>query len=246
LQGRLPEVAAEGEATRTAVAAFLMGQTDKLPRHVLGCAVPRVQLLLYLGRLSMGRESALLEGLYREIGWESDRARCLLLLAEACRCRSDEAQAHHCLVEASRWILHSGSVEHLCLYHLTRARLLRTAAEHKAAQRALAEGLHLAERSALGLYHVELLCERAELLLAQGDAAGAEQAARDALERARDPKCAFAWGEAEAGHLLGQALIQGGRHAKARKILTKTRDLRRALGHPGVNLTERALARLTG
>jgi hypothetical protein len=249
LQGRLPEVVLEGEGTRTAVAAFLMGQTTKLPRDVLGCAIPRDQLCLYLGRFSVGQSSALLEGLYRDIGWESDRARCLLLLAEACRRRSDETQAHHFLVEASRWILHSGSVEHLCLYHLTRARILRSSADYDAAQRAVAEravaeGLHLAERSGLGLYHIELLCERAESSLALGEAAGAEQTARDALRRARDPKCTFAWGEAEAGHLLGQALAEAGRSSEARTILGQTLALRRNLGHPDTTLTERALARL--
>ena len=111
-------------------------------------------------------------------------------------------------------------------------------------ERAIADGLNLAERSGLGLFHIELLCERAELLLALGDAARAEQTARDALQRASDPKCAFAWGAAEAGHLLGQALVDAGRHAEARTILSETLDLRRSLGHPGANLTERVLARL--
>ncbi len=41
LQGRLPQVAGEGEDTRTAVAAFLMGHTTEAPPSVLGCAVPR-------------------------------------------------------------------------------------------------------------------------------------------------------------------------------------------------------------
>src|SRR5262249_54564289 len=49
LQGRLPEVAAEGDATRSATADFLMGESQDLPPSVLACAIPRPQILLHLG-----------------------------------------------------------------------------------------------------------------------------------------------------------------------------------------------------
>jgi hypothetical protein len=82
LQGRLPQVAAEGDDSRTATAAFLMGQTRDLLPDLLGCAVPRDQLLLYLGRLRADRLSGGMEALYKDIGRESDRARYLLIQAE--------------------------------------------------------------------------------------------------------------------------------------------------------------------
>src|SRR5262249_5827179 len=158
------------------------------------------------------RRAASLEGLYREAGWRGERARCLLLLAEAALRQADEATCRARLDEGSAWILHSGSVEHLCLLHLIRARLgRRPDGDHAAAGRALEEGLHLARQSGLGLYLIDLLCEQAQAALAESDQVAAEAAAREAWLLARAPQCQFVWGETQAGHLLGQALAGQGR-----------------------------------
>src|SRR5207247_1074875 len=140
------------------------------------------------------------------------------------------------------WVLHSGSVEHLGLYHWARARAERSAQNLEAARRAVDEGLHLAGHCGLGLYHVELLCERAEILLAGGDTAAAEQSAREGLRRAASPDCQFQWGAAQAGHLLGQSLAWQQRVREARAILKETSEMRRRIGDPGAELTERLLA----
>jgi tetratricopeptide (TPR) repeat protein len=246
LQGRLPLVAAEDDASRTAVAAFLMGQTTVLPGDDLGGVIPRDQVLLYLGRLDRVGRSVLLAGFYQDIGWEGDRARCELLLAERARRLADADACRKHLETAVRWILHAGSVEHLALLHLIRARAARTSGEGEAAQRAVEEGLHLARQCGLGLYHVELLCEAAEQCLARADAAAAEPLAAAALERASAADCQFAWGQAEAGHLLGEALAVQGRPREARPFLEKALTLRRSLHHPGIAATERLLAALPG
>jgi hypothetical protein len=238
LQGRLPAVAGEKDSTRTPVADFLMGKTTTLPPDQLGCAIPREQFLLYLGRLHRVRASALLERFYGDIGWEGDRARCQLLLAEVARRQADAAQCRKYLDAASGWILHSGSVEHLCLLHLMRARAARSAGDHQNAQWALDEGLHTARQCGLGLYHVDLLCEQAEVSLVRGDAVTAEQAAREALRRASAADCQFRWGAAQAGHLLGQTLIAQQRFRDARPILKKALVLRRRIGDPGAEQTE--------
>jgi hypothetical protein len=58
LQGRLPEVARERDSARSATAEFLMGRTTKPPPDLLGCAIPRDQVLLYLGRhAQLGRSA---------------------------------------------------------------------------------------------------------------------------------------------------------------------------------------------
>lgn len=245
LQGKLPQVAREGESTRAAVAAFLMGQTTDLPADKLGGAIPRDQLFLYLGRLDRVRRAPL-DDFYREIGWEGDRARCQLLLAEAARRQADMDLCRHYLEEASKWIFHSGSVEHLCLWHLGRARQARAMANLDKAQQALTEGLHVARQCGLELYHIELLCEQAEIGLAQGEPPGAEQFAREALRRASAAKCQFAWGAAQAGHLVAQALCAQKDFRTARDFLLKTRHLRQRIGDPEVEATERLLASLPG
>jgi len=205
LQGRLPEVKYEGEDTRTATAEFLMGRTKESPPSVLGCAVPRAQILLYLGRLTQSRQIAQLDPLYQHMGHEGERARVQLIAAEAARRQADMASCQENLQSASAWILHSGSVEHLCLYHLVRARAARDLEEGEVAQRAVNEGLHLARIHGLGLYHIELLCLQGEISLARGDAPSAERLAREALWRATAVDCQFAWGEAEARQLLDKA-----------------------------------------
>jgi tetratricopeptide (TPR) repeat protein len=246
LQGRLPQVAVEGDQTRTAVAAFLMGQTTDLPPDCLGGVIPRDQVLLYLGRPDRAWRSGVLEPFYEDIGWEGDRARCQLLLAEVARQQGDVGRDRPSLEAATRWILHSGSVEHLCLLHLVQARASRDAGDTETAQRAVAEGLHIARQCGLGLYHIELLCEQAELLLARADAPAAESFAGEALWRASATDCQFRWGEAEARHLLAQALAAQGSFDEARTLFEKTLALRRQIGDPRAARTKQALALLPG
>jgi hypothetical protein len=244
LQGRLPEAAAQDDPTRTPLALFLMGKTSELPPDALGSVVPRDQLLVYLGRLDRARRSGIVEPFYKEIGWEADRARCRLIQAEVARRQADGRRAYECLYDAARWILHSGSVEHLCLLHLMRSRVARGESDYVLAQQALDEGLHLARHCGLGLYHVDMLCEQAEVDLARGRAASAEVSAREALRRASAADCQMLWAAAEAGHLLGQALGLQQRYGEARDVLDETLALRLRLGDPRQEDTERLLGRL--
>jgi hypothetical protein len=244
LQGRLPEAAAEDDPTRTPLALFLMGRTRELPPDALGAIIPRDQLLIYLGRLDRARRSGILEPFYKDIGWESDRARCQLIQADVARRQADRRHCYDCLYDAARWILRSGSVEHLCLLHLMRSRVARGEGDLAVAQQALDEGLHLARHCQLGLYHVDLLCEQAEVDLARGDAAAAEAFAREARGFASAATCQFQWGAAEAGHLLGQALALQQRDREARDVLDETLALRSRLGDPRREDTEWLLQRL--
>src|SRR5262249_30844955 len=122
LQGRLPQVERENDPARTAIAKFLMGQTTQLPPDPLGCAIPRAQILLYLGHFAQAWLMMQPEEVYEMVGWEDDRARCQLFRAEAACQMGDLMTAQHALGSATPWVLHSGSVEHLCLYHRIRAR----------------------------------------------------------------------------------------------------------------------------
>jgi hypothetical protein len=244
LQGRLPQVAREGDSARAVIAAFLMGQNKELLPDPLGCVIPHDQILLYRGLPFIGWRSSSHARLYHEFGWEGDRGRCQLLQAEVARRQADLGRCREYLEAASGWILHSGSVEHLGLLHLVRARAARTAGDGEAAQRAVHEGLHLARQCGLGLYHIELLCEQAEICLARADSPVAEQMAGEALERASAVDCQFAWGAAEAGHLLGQSLVAQRRFHEARVVLNRTLELRHRIGDPKIRQTEQLLALL--
>jgi hypothetical protein len=231
LQGRLPEVAAEGDDGRTAVADFLMGRMKTAPGASLGHAVPRAQLFLYQGRLDAAKQAASLDQLYEHIGWEGERARHQLLLAEIARRQADDAGCQSLIQAASRWILHAGSVEHLSLLFLVRARQCRRA-DAKMALHQLDEGIRLARQYGLGLCQIELVCEKVELLLSQGDTATAELLARDAFEHATALSCQFAWGAVDAGYLLGRALVAQQRFAEANELLKPIVDVGCNIQHP--------------
>src|SRR4029079_566124 len=112
---------------------------------------------------------------------------------------------------AAGWVLHSGSVEHLCLYHMVRAQVAKRQGSVDAAECAIQEGLRLANQCGLGLYRIELLCLQAELLLDRSEADAAEASAREAVRMASAADCQFLWGAGEAGHLLGRALARQNR-----------------------------------
>jgi hypothetical protein len=230
LQGRLPEVELEGDPARTAIAEFLMGRTNQLPPSPLGCVIPAVQLLLYQG-CTMGAAMTIEpEQVYEFIGWEDDRSRCRLIWADAA-CRADTlVETRRRLETAARWVLHSGSMEHLCLYHLVRSRIAKQAGEIPIGQLAVDEGLHIARQCGLGLYLVELLCAQAELFLVSGEPEAAEQSAGEAACLASSNECQFLFGVAEAGHLLGRALATLDRMSEARTILEEVRSIRLRTG----------------
>jgi hypothetical protein len=253
LQGRLTLVEPEGDPARTAIADFLMGRTTRLPDQPLGCAIPRAQLLLYQGRSAPAWLAAEPEEIYEMIGWEDDRTRCQLHRAEAA-CRMDDTPSMaRALESATRWVLHSGSVEHLCLYHLVRARIEKRSGDVRAAQLDVNEGLHLARQSGLGLYQIELLCVQAELFLGGAQAATllggsadpAEQSAREAVHLATAPDCQFAWGYVEAGHLLGRALLAQGRRKEAVSNLEAVQAVRVRIGDHRAGQTEALIKSIT-
>ena len=66
-----------------------------------------------------------------------------LFRADAAGRLGDHSGATEPLAAATRWTLHSGSVEHLCVYHLVRSRTGGRSQDFEAAERAVEEGLHL-------------------------------------------------------------------------------------------------------
>jgi hypothetical protein len=73
------------------------------------------------------------------------------------------------LQDAAEWILRSASAEHMVLFHLSRARLLIDQKNLDAADSELVSGINLATRSEIGLVRIDLLNERARLLLERDD-----------------------------------------------------------------------------
>ncbi|HJT36601.1 MAG TPA: ATP-binding protein [Pirellulales bacterium] len=244
LQGRLPEVAQEGDPHRTAVAALLMGQTLRIPDLELGCVIPRPQLYLVLGRPEQALLATEVADLYAEFGWEGDRARTQLLRADAEARHYHLADARQDFDQAAAWILHSGSMEHLALMHLVHARHQRICGNSSQCAKGIADGLSVALQCGFDLYRIELLCEQTILLLGEGQAEAAQETAREALALAISERCQFVWGALGAKHLLGEALLRRQRYGEAAAILDEAHDEARRLGHPRAEGIREALERI--
>jgi hypothetical protein len=105
------------------------------------------------------------------------------------------------------------------------------------ARHAADEGMRIARACGFGIFHIDLLLLRAEIALEEGDATATIVDARTALVTghtsplesgqprlfaAGDPECSYAWGVAQAHHLLAEALF----HQTAQQ-----------LGRPDVNIS---------
>lgn len=172
LQGFLPRVVRDkiGWQHSQVIAAFLMGQPEALnPRFDLGWgeALVNADLSLMKGELARARAVAASDLKYFKSGFthvpEQVRTRLVLAEVERREGRTDIALAD--LEREAPWILRSGSVEHLCLYHLIRSRALTDRGEYEAADSESREGLILTRQCGLGLAHVDFLNLRSRLAL---------------------------------------------------------------------------------
>jgi hypothetical protein len=169
LQGFLPRVVRDkvGWEHSRVIAAFLMGRPDALdPRFDLGWgeALVNADVPLMKGELARARAVATSD-LKGSSQYVPEKVRTRLVLAEIERREGRTAMALTALEREAPWIMRSGSVEHLCLYHLIRSRVLTDQGEYEAADSESREGLILARQCGLGLAHVDFLNLRCRLAL---------------------------------------------------------------------------------
>jgi hypothetical protein len=149
------------------IAAFLMGRPYALvPRFDLGWgeALVNADLPLIKGELAQAR--AVAEADLKKFN-VPEQVRTRLVLAEVERRDGHTDRALAGLEREAPWILRSGSVEHLCLYHLIRSRTLADRGEYEAADSESREGMLLARQCGLGLAHIDFLNLRSRLALAR-------------------------------------------------------------------------------
>jgi hypothetical protein len=96
-----------------------------------------------------------------------EQVRTRLVLAEIERREGRTEMALAGLEGEAPWIFRSGSVEHLCLYHLIRSRILTDQGHYEAADSGSREGLLLTRQCGLGLAHVDFLNLRSRIALAR-------------------------------------------------------------------------------
>jgi hypothetical protein len=177
LQGFLPRVLSDlvgWEHSRVA-AAFLMGRPEALdPRFDLGWGEALVNADIPLMKGELARARALAAADLKAFKGASthvpEQVRTRLVLAEVERRGGDTETAVTALECEAPWIFRSGSVEHLCLYHLIRSRVLADRGAFEAADLESREGLILARQCGLGLAHVDFLNLRGRLALVRARA----------------------------------------------------------------------------
>lgn len=254
LRGELPKLGLDP------VGLFLRGiVSDSSVRSVPDCGdlpILREQLLLYEGRTA----EALQINETRRKHWNADEhdiiSRCDLVLADILRLQQNFKMSREKIEQASEWVLHSGSQEHLCLFYLLNARVAIDEMNFELARRSIKEGIHISERCQFTLFHIELSIEQARLFKEMKMPPQSERAALAALNGilrenheyspvsdrsrrdlavmgARHPECQFVWGELEASRRLGLALIDQGKHRDGSRWLRHAEGLRTSLMNPG-------------
>jgi hypothetical protein len=92
------------------------------------------------------------------------------------------------------------------------------------------------------LLHIELLVVLARIYLAWPDPMKAAQAAREALVLSVDADCRYAWGEADAAQVWGEACFANGERGAAHYAFERALAVRKRTEHPGVVETVKWLA----
>jgi tetratricopeptide (TPR) repeat protein len=154
-----------------------------------------------------------------------------------------QAALHLCAARqtASR----SGDVEVILrCYHLA-AEIARHAGKFPLAVSEALDGIQLADSCGFGRWSLDIRTELASIHLAAGQPAQAIEPAEWVLKRSQEPECKYAWGEADALHLLGVAHAQLGETTSSREYLRQAIAKRKSLNHPGLQETQNTLASLT-
>jgi tetratricopeptide (TPR) repeat protein len=148
------------------------------------------------------------------------------------------------LDEIHAWTSRTGDMQYIIEAHLLAARHFLARGDIQAALGDAETGLLHAVTCGFGLLRIELLVALARIRLAWPDPPKAIQAAREALDLAAHPDCGYAWGEADAAQVWGEAYFANGELALAQRAFTRALAVRRRIEHPGVEDTERWLARM--
>lgn len=147
------------------------------------------------------------------------------------------------LDEIRAWTSRTGDIQWIVTAHLVAARHQLARGDTQAALGEAEAGLLHAVACGYGLLRIELLIALARIRLAWPDPAAAIQAAREALDLASHPDCGYAWGEADAAQVWGEAFFANGELALAQRAFTRALGVRQRIEHPGSSETERWLAR---
>jgi tetratricopeptide (TPR) repeat protein len=144
------------------------------------------------------------------------------------------------------WASRTGGMEYVIEAHLLSARHSLASSDLQAARDEAETGLLHAVACGYGLLRIELLVALARIRLAWPDPPKAIQAAREALDLATHPDCQYAWGEADAAQVWGEAYFANHEPALAQRAFTQALAVLKRIEHPCVAETKRWLGMVAG
>ncbi len=148
------------------------------------------------------------------------------------------------LDEIRAWTSRTGEMNSIIEAHLLTARHLLATGDPQTALGEAEAGLLHAVSCGYRLLRIELLVAMACIRLAWPDPPKAIQAAREALDLAAAPDCHYAWGEADAAQVWGEAYFANHEPTLAKRAFTRALEVRQRIEHPGVGETEKWLGRV--
>lgn len=181
----------------------------------------------------------------RAQGWGRDIALCHDVLGR-CDLPQDPTAAQRHLDTLRSWAIRSGEIEMILRTHRLAASLALARQDPTSALAEADEGLAVADTLGYRLFAIDLRVVAGRAALALPDPSRSLPYARAALDAACDPDCDYAWGQADAGHLCGQAHFALDELPQARARLSVALDLRRRIEHPGAEETAALLVRAGG
>jgi len=141
------------------------------------------------------------------------------------------------------WTSRTGDMESIIESHLLTAQHLLATGDKPNALGEVDAGLLHAVSCGYGLKRIELLVTRARIFLQWPNPPAAIQAAREALDLATHPDCGYAWGEADAAQVWGEAYYANGETELAHAAFQQALKVRQRIEHPKRAETEQWLAR---
>jgi tetratricopeptide (TPR) repeat protein len=171
--------------------------------------------------------------------WNNNSPWFHTLLARIDLAKGNDPTPH--LDEIRAWTSRTGEMHHIIEAHLLTAHHLLVSGDPQAALGEAETGMLHAVSCGYGLLRIELLVAMARIRLAWPDPPKAIQAAREALDLSSDPDCQYAWGEADAAQVWGEAYFANHEPTLAMRAFTRALEVRKRIEHPGVGETERWL-----
>jgi tetratricopeptide (TPR) repeat protein len=148
------------------------------------------------------------------------------------------------LYEVRAWTARTGEMQLIIETHLLMALQFFSTGDLQSALAEAENGLLQAISCGYGLLRIELLVALSRIRLAWPDPPRAIQAARQALDLTTDPDCLYAWGEADAAQVWGEAYLANGEPDLARRAFNRALEVRHRIEHPKTAETEQWLARV--